>query len=128
MRVSLDLNDAGYTGPLPGVEITFNGEVQKSVITADDATGVLVRYRRDAAGQLSLDEQREIILTESLVGVVTITKRTAACGCHQCSPITLDNMRMILCSTCGNKRCPKANDHRNTCTGSNEPGQAGSAY
>jgi hypothetical protein len=35
---------------------------------------------------------------------------------------------MILCPTCGNKRCPKANDHRNECTGSNEPGQKGSAY
>lgn len=35
---------------------------------------------------------------------------------------------MIVCTTCGNKRCPKANDHRNACTGSNEPGQPGSAY
>lgn len=36
--------------------------------------------------------------------------------------------RMILCPTCGNKRCPKASDHRLDCTGSNEPGQAGSVY
>ena len=36
--------------------------------------------------------------------------------------------RMIVCPTCGNKRCPHANDHRNACTGSNEPGQPGSAY
>lgn len=36
--------------------------------------------------------------------------------------------RMILCMKCGNKRCPHANDHRNECTGSNEPGQPGSAY
>jgi hypothetical protein len=35
---------------------------------------------------------------------------------------------MFLCPTCGNKRCPKATDHRNVCTGSNEPGQAGSRY
>ena len=35
---------------------------------------------------------------------------------------------MILCPTCGNKRCPKATDHRLACTGSNEPGQPGSAY
>jgi len=51
-----------------------------------------------------------------------------SCDCHSCHPITMDNNRMILCSTCGNKRCPHANDHRNACTGSNEPGQAGSAY
>ena len=36
--------------------------------------------------------------------------------------------RMIVCATCGNKRCPHATDHRNACTGSNEPGQKGSAY
>ena len=33
-----------------------------------------------------------------------------------------------VCPECGNKRCPHANDHRNACTGSNEPGQEGSAY
>jgi hypothetical protein len=52
----------------------------------------------------------------------------AKCWCATCRPITLQDMRMVLCPTCGNKRCPKANDHRNGCTGSNEPGQAGSAY
>jgi flavoprotein len=35
---------------------------------------------------------------------------------------------MVLCSTCGNKRCPHAAHHDNTCTGSNEPGQPGSDY
>lgn len=36
--------------------------------------------------------------------------------------------KMFLCETCGNKRCPHATDHRNACTGSNEPGQKGSDY
>ena len=36
--------------------------------------------------------------------------------------------RMIVCATCGNKRCPHATDHRHACTGSNEPGQKGGAY
>ncbi len=56
---------------------------------------------------------------------------TDQCWCHACRnlrPMTLDDIRMVLCPTCGNKRCPKANDHRNECTGSNEPGQRGSAY
>jgi hypothetical protein len=35
---------------------------------------------------------------------------------------------MVLCSICGNKRCPYANDHNNACTNSNESGQKGSAY
>lgn len=53
------------------------------------------------------------------------------CWCLTCRPMRLEDpysMRMALCPTCGNKRCPKANDHRNECTGSNEPGQPGSAY
>jgi hypothetical protein len=41
-------------------------------------------------------------------------------------PITLS--RMILCPTCGNKRCPRATNHNNPCTNSNEPGQPGSRY
>lgn len=36
--------------------------------------------------------------------------------------------RMILCSICGNKRCPHASSHLLTCTNSNEPGQPGSDY
>lgn len=35
---------------------------------------------------------------------------------------------MILCPDCGNKRCPRATSHDESCTGSNEPGQVGSAY
>lgn len=50
------------------------------------------------------------------------------CWCRICRPITLTDMRFVVCPECGNKRCPHANDHRNACTGSNEPGQEGSAY
>ncbi|OEH24776.1 hypothetical protein [Enterobacter sp. ST121:950178628] len=50
------------------------------------------------------------------------------CWCHTCRPVTVTDMRFIVCPDCGNKRCPHANDHRNACTGSNEPGQEGSAY
>ena len=54
--------------------------------------------------------------------------------CHEKFPRTAENFfdhplnRMTLCSTCGNKRCPRATDHDNACTGSNEPGQPGSNY
>ncbi|MEG6194832.1 hypothetical protein [Enterobacter kobei] len=50
------------------------------------------------------------------------------CWCHTCRPVTVTDMRFIVCPDCGNKRCPHANDHRNACTGSNELGQEGSAY
>ncbi|WP_249418808.1 hypothetical protein [Enterobacter roggenkampii] len=50
------------------------------------------------------------------------------CWCRTCRPITLTDMRFVVCPQCGNKRCPHANDHRHACTRSNEPGQEGSAY
>ncbi|EFA5318598.1 hypothetical protein EYX56_05000 [Escherichia coli] len=50
------------------------------------------------------------------------------CSCHACRPVTMNDMRLVVCPECGNKRCPHANDHRHACTGSNEPGQEGSAY
>lgn len=52
----------------------------------------------------------------------------AQCWCIACRPQTLDDMRFVVCPDCGNKRCPRANDHRHACTNSNEPGQPGSAY
>ena len=35
---------------------------------------------------------------------------------------------MFVCAICGNKRCHHSDDHRNACTGSNDPGQPGSRY
>jgi hypothetical protein len=50
--------------------------------------------------------------------------------CHLCfnksGSLFLD--RMILCSECGNKRCPKATNHKLQCTNSNDPNQVGSIY
>ncbi len=53
------------------------------------------------------------------------------CECHRCRSgrnLEIWDIRMVVCEVCGNKRCPKANDHRNECTNSNEPGHPGSAY
>lgn len=49
------------------------------------------------------------------------------CGCRRCVEQTgrLHETGMILCPTCGNKRCPHAEDHRFRCTASNEPNQVG---
>ncbi|WP_144409755.1 hypothetical protein [Cupriavidus basilensis] len=64
-----------------------------------------------------------------------VQSQARACGCHKCirdkddaSGIPLALTRMVLCPTCGNKRCPRASDHDRACTGSNEPGQEGSIY
>lgn len=62
------------------------------------------------------------------------------CECHRCIDenkigqhlmghfLPLSMTKMIVCPVCGNKRCPKASDHRLECTNSNEPGQKGSIY
>src|SRR5436190_928265 len=58
----------------------------------------------------------------------TMPEGEARCWCHMCRPLGFHRMEMVLCPDCGNKRCPKANNHRYACTGSNDPGQPGSAY
>jgi hypothetical protein len=80
-----------------------------------------------AAPASAQPDQRESA-AEGLVG-------WAECGCHACNKgrVTAEGWpligsRMILCPTCGNKRCPHASDHALACTGSNEPGQPGSVY
>lgn len=53
------------------------------------------------------------------------------CECRQCiteKAFIMVHGRMFVCPECGNKRCPRANSHKNKCTGNNEPGQEGSAY
>ena len=50
------------------------------------------------------------------------------CYCYNCADSKTRMTRMILCPECGNKRCPRASDHTNACTNSNEPGQEGSRY
>lgn len=62
-------------------------------------------------------------------------QRRDICWCYECLKDVVDSngwpvavQRMILCPTCGNKRCPRATDHKMFCTGSNDPGQPGSRY
>ncbi|EOI5842460.1 hypothetical protein V6X06_01670 [Klebsiella pneumoniae] len=67
-------------------------------------------------------------ITEIIPGWIPVSEQNPDCWCLTCRPVTLNDMRFVVCPDCGNKRCPRANDHRNACTGSNEPGQEGSAY
>ena len=58
----------------------------------------------------------------------TLEAAKAECWCLTCRPLTLQDMRFVICPDCGNKRCPKANNHANACTNSNAPGQKGSSW
>lgn len=55
--------------------------------------------------------------------------KTTCSWCRRCMarPAPFSSL-MILCPTCGNKRCPRASDCMYECTDSNEPGQEGSVY
>jgi hypothetical protein len=54
------------------------------------------------------------------------------CPCAACVPPGSDpfsfHAQFHVCPQCGNKRCPGAANHENTCTGSNAPGQPDSLY
>ena len=84
----------------------------------------------------------EVPPPEDLVGVAPCERDVGHDGAHvdksgeawgdECHPcwrcLGSSYPRMVLCATCGNKRCPKAADHSLACTNSNAPGQPGSAY
>lgn len=48
--------------------------------------------------------------------------------CYDCASVDERWKFMFVCPECGNKRCPKATNHRLDCTGSNASGQPGSMY
>jgi hypothetical protein len=61
-------------------------------------------------------------------------KAAPKCWCYACNKDRMEDgfpyvmTRMIVCPSCGNKRCPRATDHNLACTDSNAPGQPGSRY
>jgi len=99
-----------------GASVTLSiGERDELVALARD--GMLLREKFTSGNAIQIE--RVTVKFDEL--------SSGPCNCATCRPHSVE-MRMILCSKCGNKRCPHATDHRHTCTGSNESGQAGSAY
>jgi hypothetical protein len=100
--------------PVALIDRLINPEQHYEFIDPKKANAVLMSLCQEAADALAAPVQEPV---------------TCYC-CHSCfkasSGMMLD--RMILCSECGNKRCPKASDHRLDCTSSNDPGQPGSVY
>lgn len=89
--------------------------------------------RCKARGPMVQDSETEAIRLwneRALIKPVTPSVRFAktGCGCRTCRPVTLNDMRFVVCDICGNKRCPHATNHELDCTDSNEPGQPGSYY
>jgi hypothetical protein len=84
---------------------------------------------------IQVQKQKDNEFDIPLYTTLQIKELSDGCGnCHACLVGVMENnmpvtsQRMIVCSDCGNKRCPKASNHRHKCTGSNEVGQHGSIY
>ncbi|HIB8494968.1 hypothetical protein ACNA4Z_25110 [Klebsiella pneumoniae] len=107
-RIRLDLND-------------FDGDRRGIADCLGDAEEALIEVVNRRAAMLAAAPQPQS-------APQNIPEIIPDCWCRTCRPVVLNDMRFVVCPDCGNKRCPRANDHRNACTGSNEPGQEGSAY
>lgn len=113
-RIRLDLND-------------FDGDRRGIADCLGDAEEALIEVVNHRAAMLQAGKFREIP-NSSTNNCREISETSTKCWCHTCRPVKMSDMRFVVCPECGNKRCPRANDHRNACTGSNELGQEGSAY
>jgi hypothetical protein len=107
-RIRLDMND-------------FDGDRRGIADCLGDAEEALIEVVNRRAAMLAAAQQPQN-------APQNIPEFIPDCWCLTCRPVVLNDMRFVVCPDCGNKRCPRANDHRNACTGSNEPGQEGSAY
>ncbi|MEP8859114.1 hypothetical protein ABKV83_11665 [Enterobacter asburiae] len=125
-RIRLDLND-------------FDGDKRGILDCLSDAEETLIEVVNRRAAMLQGAENAESRCTIQAAPALDSSPKIAEsrcsnpqvipdCSCRTCRPVTFTDSRFVVCPECGNKRCPHANDHRNACTGSNEPDQEGSAY
>lgn len=115
-RIRLELND--FDGDRRGIADCL-GEAEEALIEVVNRCAAMLA----AAPQLPGSEPATVPGKW-----IPVSEQKPDCWCLTCRPVVLNDMRFVVCPDCGNKRCPRANDHRNACTGSNEPGQEGSAY
>ena len=96
----------------------------------------------DSCGEEWIDEATAVALDKVLSAIymeeiARIKADLSQPDCRRCEDILTEHLspfgrmlarKFIVCSICGNKRCPKATDHNLECTGSNASGQPGSDY
>ena len=103
-----------------------------------DVIPLYTQDQLEEARKLGMQQERAMwnlsASTQQIMDTHPVKEQDGCGNCHACLvgvtehglPITFQ--RMILCPDCGNKRCPKASNHRYQCTESNEPNQRGSIY
>lgn len=134
--VPLAIHDEDFEKALSVLNDTLDdcGDSERGLLLALDKAGIEVRSDACRAAMLQAGNHTEQHLDmvdhsgDANKMVAGNSPVTPDCSCRTCRPVTFTDSRFVVCPECGNKRCPHANDHRNACTGSNEPGQAGSAY
>lgn len=90
--------------------------------TPEICDALRVGSRRDVPS----DQLCEVRYRAMLAAAPTPPVAAQKCMCRACLTPVEHLGTFVVCSQCGNKRCPKADDHRNTCSGSNDPGQPAS--
>lgn len=101
---------------------------QAAITNSDRLLKVISACRAAMLAAAAQPQNAQQNIPEIIPGWIPVSERVPNCWCRTCRPVVINDMRFVVCPECGNKRCPRANDHRNACTGSNEPGQEGSAY
>jgi hypothetical protein len=147
--ISKDSSQRGFipvrTGQIVSIPLAdleaFNKMCNEAVIVAAVEHGVIGRVYCKSCG----DDVTCLIGDGQYGGCATchafetVTAPLSQCQCIQClrdrdernpgiPTLPMETARMTLCANCGNKRCPRATNHRNECTNSNKPGQHGSIY
>nr|WP_251886921.1 hypothetical protein [Klebsiella pneumoniae] len=138
-RIRLDMN--GFDGDIRGIADCLC-DAEEALIEVVNRRAAMLQELQKSAGADVICRSNENAQVLNIIkappaldslpktGEVQNTNppENPGCWCRTCRPVVLNDMRFVVCPDCGNKRCPRANDHRNACTGSNEPGQEGSAY
>ena len=104
-------------------------------VVAEPVAAVRLPIGSDELSKLLLEARathREELEVTLRGGYLMLFTKGRKCGCAECLEKIEEVLKdltymfgfgMIVCETCGNKRCPHADSHRNLCTGSNEFGQ-----
>jgi hypothetical protein len=97
--------------------------MNKENVEEDLATTIAERdAMRDEANKYILlwDKATKELETLKFGSVKHQIEESPLCSCAKCNKKA---WWMVVCSICGNKRCPHAANHMNQCTNSNEPNQ-----
>jgi hypothetical protein len=136
----------GVSAPFPGPR------AQHRIITADQASAKWWSHsiNGDPDGDLrpryQIMQERQVSISKFYLTAAQLHKHRVDDGKHRLAALRrsvqaaiedevrafhapdLDRSFMVVCRTCGNKRCPRATNSELPCTHSNEPGQPGSRY